>query len=312
MIVTVTLNPAVDIAYKVDHFKIGHGHRVEPGRKTAGGKGLNVSRVLKKLGENPVCTGFLGGNNGKWIMDQLGQEELEHTFIEIKGETRTCLAFLDEELGTQTELMEKGPVVSEEEQEEFEEVLKQLMSEAGMIIASGSLASGIPASYYREIGEWARAVHIPILLDTSGEALEKGIEGKPFLIKPNKDELCNYMNQPDLTLDEMIAAAKKICGQGVQYVLVSLGKEGAILVGNDHFLKAEIPTVQVVNPVGSGDSMLAGMAYALQKKYSLEECLKWACACGTANAMEQGTGTIQPHIVQELIRKTKITQEEKG
>ncbi|MBO0991643.1 1-phosphofructokinase [Bacillus sp. SD088] len=312
MIVTVTLNPAVDIAYKVNHFQIGHGHRVEPGSKTAGGKGLNVSRVLKKLGESPVCTGFLGGNSGEWIVDQLRQEELDHAFIEIKGETRTCLALLDEEAGTQTELMEKGPIVSEEEQEEFEEVLKELMSEAGMIIASGSLASGIPASYYQTICEWAHTANIPVLLDTSGDALTKGIEGKPFLIKPNKEELCKYMNQADLTVNEMVAAAKKICTQGVQYVLVSLGKEGALLVGEDLFLKAEIPTVQVVNAVGSGDSMVAGMAYALQKKYSIEDCLKWACACGTANAMEQGTGTVHPHIVQELMEKIQIIQKEKA
>lgn len=311
MIVTITLNPAIDIAYKVNHFRIGHGHRVERGRKTAGGKGLNVSRVLKRLGESPVCTGFLGGINGKWIMDQLEHEGLDQTFIEIKDETRTCLAFLDEENGNQTELMEKGPFVSAEEQEEFEETLKQLMSEASLIIASGSLVSGIPVSYYREISEWAHAARIPILLDTSGEALEKGIEGKPFLIKPNKAELCKYMNQANLSIDELIAAAKNICAQGVRYVLLSLGKDGAILVGDDQILRAEIPTVPVVNAVGSGDSMVAGMAYGLQKKYSLEDCLKWACACGIANAMEWETGTIQPHAVQELLEKIQIKQEAK-
>ncbi|MCJ7841544.1 1-phosphofructokinase [Lederbergia sp. NSJ-179] len=309
MIVTVTLNPAVDISYKVNHFQIGHGHRVEAGRKTAGGKGLNVSRVLKKLGETPICTGFLGGHNGEWIEDQLKQEKLDHAFIAIAEETRTCLAFLDEEQGTQTELMERGPVISAEKQEEFEAIFKELLGEASFVIASGSLASGIPNTYYRDICEWAHAAHIPVLLDTSGEALKEGIAGKPFLIKPNQEELSQYMNLPQLSFESQVDAAKAICARGVKYVLLSLGKDGAILVEEGRVLRAELPAVKVVNPVGSGDSMIAGMAYALQRGYPLAECLKWACASGTANAMEPETGMIQPQIVRELVARINVHEE---
>lgn len=306
MIVTVTLNPAIDIAYNVEHFQIDKGHRVEAGKKTPGGKGLNVSRVLSDLGKEPVCTGFLGGDNGQWIIKQLDAMGMSQAFIEIEGETRTCLAFIDRASGTQTELLEKGPIISEYEQEEFEEVLKQLMNEASIMTISGSLAAGIPTTYYQDICEWANSAHIPVLLDTSGEALEKGIAGKPFLIKPNKEELCKYLKQDDATDAEMIAAAQEICEQGVQYVLLSLGGDGALLISQDQILQAEIPPIEAISAVGSGDSMVAGMAYALEEKFSIADCLKWACACGTANALETATGRVDRQNVEELFATIQV------
>ncbi|MBS4206042.1 1-phosphofructokinase [Lederbergia citrea] len=307
MIVTVTLNPAIDVSYRVPRFQIDKGHRVENGSKTAGGKGLNVSRVLKQLGSEPLCTGFLGGGSGAWIEKKLIDEELKHSFVQIDEETRTCLAMIDEHGGTQTELMEKGPVVNEQEIEKFQVSFKHLLEEATMVVASGSLPAGLPPDFYREIGEWARAANIPFLLDTSGKSLELGVEGKPFLIKPNKEELCQYTGKSDLTFQEMIDAAKGICAKGVEYVLISLGAEGALLVGHAITLRAEIPVVSVINPVGSGDSMVAGMAFALHNHYDSVECLRWACACGISNALQATTGTIDPQVVRKLLSQIKIS-----
>ncbi|MEK3888620.1 1-phosphofructokinase [Bacillus sp. FSL K6-3431] len=306
MIVTVTLNPAIDVSYRVSDFKIDQGHRVENGNKTAGGKGLNVSRVLKSLSSEPLCTGFLGGESGAWVQAQLNQQGLQHSFVSIKEETRTCLAVIDEEKGTQTELMEKGPVVTEEEIEKFRSTMTHILREAKIIVASGSLPMGVPSYFYREIGELARAENIPFLLDTSGKSLDFGIEGKPFLIKPNQSELCHYMGESELSFESMMEAAKTICSKGVQYVLISLGAGGAVLVGKEVILEAKIPAITAVNPVGSGDSMVAGMAYALQQQYDLDECLRWACACGMANAMEATTGTVQVKNVKQLLPKIKI------
>ena len=307
MIVTVTLNPAIDVSYHVSNFQIDKGFRVENGSKTAGGKGLNVSRVLKELGSEPLCTGFLGGQSGAWIQSELDQQGLDHSFVLIKEETRTCLAMIDDIHGTQTELMEKGPVVTEQEIEKFQMAFGDLLKEATMVVASGSMAAGMPPDFYRQIGELARAENIPFLLDTSGKSLEFGIEGKPFLIKPNEEELCQYTGKSEMSLDEMIDAAKEICSKGVQFVLISLGAEGAVLVGNDTILRAEIPVIPVVSPVGSGDSTVAGMAYALQNGFELEECLRWACASGMANAMEATTGTVQKKVVRELLSEIKVT-----
>ena len=139
-----------------------------------------------------------------------------------------------------------------------------------MVVASGSMPAGVPSAFYKEIGELAQAANIPFLLDTSGKSLEYGIEGKPYLIKPNKEELCQYTGKSDLTLDEMIATAKEICSKGVKYVLISLGAEGALLVGTDIIFRADIPAITVVSPVGSGDSMVAGMAYALKNGLHLK------------------------------------------
>lgn len=307
MIVTITFNPAIDISYRSQNFQINQGHRVDNGQRTAGGKGINVSRVLKQLGHKPLCTGFLGGHSGSWIKERLSEESLDHEFVEISGDTRTCIAILDEQHRTQTELLEKGPHVTEDEKEMFLKEFSNLLKEATLIIASGSLPRGLPADIYRIIGEMAQSANIPFILDTSGEALKLSIEGKPFLIKPNKEEICQYAGKQDLTLEEMITEAKKICSSGIKYVLISLGAEGAILVGNNTILHAKIPEIPVVNPVGSGDSMVAAMAYALQKQYSLEECLRWACACGMSNAMEDVTGTINLDVVQKLLDQIEIS-----
>ncbi|MBS4197399.1 1-phosphofructokinase [Lederbergia citri] len=307
MIVTVTLNPAIDISYRVNNFKINKGHRVENGNKTAGGKGLNVSRVLKQLGEHPHCLGFLGGSNGKWIKRQLEIEGLEGSFTQIKEETRTCLAFIDEENSTQTELMEKCPTVSEEEKEEFLETYQQQFKKATLIIASGSLPSWLDSSFYKDMSKLAKEQNIPFILDTSGEPLKLGIEGNPFLIKPNQEELTQFAGKELKTMEDMVEVAIRICNQGVQNVLLSLGEGGAILVRKDVILKANIPSIPVVNPVGSGDSMIAGMAYSINNNLVLEECLRMACACGMANAMEEKTGFVQSQMIKQLLKEINIT-----
>ncbi|MBS4198201.1 1-phosphofructokinase [Bacillus sp. FJAT-49732] len=307
MIITVTLNPAIDISYRVNNFNINKGHRVENGLKTAGGKGLNVSRVLKQLGEQSLCLGFLGGQNGKWIKKRLEMDGMEQSFTTITEETRTCLAIIDEDHSTQTELLEKGPNVSEEEKERFLETFNQQLKKAKLIIASGSLPLGLEPSFYKEICKLVKEENIPFFLDTSGESLKLGIEGSPFLIKPNQEELSQFAGKELMKIEEMVEVAVKICNQGVQNVLLSLGENGAMLVRKDTILKADIPTIPVVNPVGSGDSMIAGMAYSINNGFDLKESLRMACACGMANAMEAKTGFVQPEIIKQLLSEINIT-----
>ncbi|MBS4220436.1 1-phosphofructokinase [Bacillus sp. FJAT-49711] len=308
MIITVTLNPAIDVSYRVNNFELGKGHRVENGNKTAGGKGLNVSRVLKQLGAQPLCLGFLGGQNGEWIKNQLKLDDLEQSFTTINKDTRTCLAFIDENQSTQTELMEKGPVITEEEKASFLYTYKQMFKKAKLIVSSGSLPLGMESSFYKEISKLANEYNIPFLLDTSGESLKSGIEGSPFLIKPNQEELSQFAGKNLKAIDEMVEVAKEICDQGVQHVLLSLGENGAVLVRKDIVLKADIPAIAVANPVGSGDSMIAGMAYSIYHNYSLKDSLKMACACGMANAMEKKTGFVQANIIKKLLSEIKITK----
>lgn len=305
--ITITLNPAIDVSYHLEQFVVDKGYRVENGHKTAGGKGLNVSRVLNILGEKPVCTGFLGGSNGEWIRTQLDKQQLQDQFLPIQGETRTCLAILDDSAGTQTELLEKGPTIEEKEATAFLSYFREALEQTKYVIASGSLPAGLPVDFYCQLAQLAKERDVRFVLDTSGEVLRKGIEGQPFLIKPNDEELCAYANQSSLTIDEMIAVAKQLCTNGVGNVLLSLGKDGALLINEHQVIKASIPTVEAINPVGSGDSMLAGMTHALQQGKSLEDALAWACACGTANAMEAQTGFVQLNHVHDLLTKIQIT-----
>ena len=309
MIATVSLNPAIDVSYSVPSFQSGQIHRASSVDKTAGGKGLNVSRVLSQLGMKISCTGFLGGKSGEWIADSLQEMMLENRFIPIKGETRSCLAILSQE--GQTEILEQGPQISRDERKLFLEIYDSILDEADYIVASGSLPNGLESSFYQVLAEKAKQRGRCFLLDSSGTGLAKGVLGKPFLIKPNLEEFCKLIGKSsDIEFNEMIEYAQGICRNGVEYLLLSLGREGALLVNQSRILKAEIPAIKAKNPVGSGDSMLAGFTFAHSKKYPLEDMLKWACACGMSNAASKKTGSInlsQVHQFVNLIEVIEIT-----
>jgi tagatose 6-phosphate kinase len=306
MIATVTLNPAIDIRYNLSGFQKGQVNRVSSLDKTIGGKGLNVSRVLSQLGADVICTGFLGGKSGEWIADQLSHGKLIDRFVAIEGETRSCLAILSE--NEQTEILEKGPYLLENEIAAFLEIYESILEKAEYVIVSGSLPRGIEADFYQILAEKANRKRKYLLMDASGIVLEKGITGKPFLIKPNMEEFKQLVGLEHLTIDQMIRHAKSICRNGVQYVLLSLGQEGAILVSNAIILQASIPKVKVINPVGSGDSMLAGFTYAHSKGFLIESALKWACACGISNAVSEKTGSINISQVNRFAEDIKVIE----
>jgi tagatose 6-phosphate kinase len=306
MITTVTLNPSIDVRYSLPSFRTGQIHRAASVDKTAGGKGLNVSRVLSQLGIKVSCTGFLGGKSGEWIAGRLQELMVENRFISIKGETRSCLAILSQE--GQTEILEQGPQISEDERKLFLEIYDSILDEADYIVASGSLPAGLESSFYQVLAEQAKQRGRYFLLDTSGKGLAEGILGKPFLIKPNIDEFSKLMGYSDMEFKEMLEYAQGICRDGVDYILLSMGKDGALLVDQSRILKAEIPDIDAMNPVGSGDSMLAGFTFAHSKGYPLEEVLKWACACGMSNAASEKTGSIDSSQVQQFSNLIKVIE----
>jgi tagatose 6-phosphate kinase len=308
MIATITLNPAIDIRYNLPVFQLDGVNRVTAVDKTAGGKGLNVSRVLSQLGANVTCTGFLGGKSGEWIANQLPNYNLINCFTGIKGETRFCLAI--ESTQGHTEILEQGPEILENEREEFLKNFDTILESNNYIVGSGSLPHGIDSDFYRDLIEKTKQKGKYFLLDTSGESLAHGIKGKPFLIKPNREEFCNLIGLNQLSLEDMIWHAKDICQNGIEYVLLSLGKEGALLISKNITLQAVIPTLTDVHQVGSGDSMLAGFAFAHSKGYSIEDILKWSCACGVSNAASERTGSVELTKVQHyfnLIRVKELT-----
>lgn len=302
MILTITLNPAIDTRYKIDEFQIDGVFRSEPS-KTAGGKGLNVSRVLKMLGEEVTASGFLGGKSGDWVSDEIKKDGIKDCFIKTNTETRTCIAILGN--GNQTEILESGKQISKVYVEEFLEFFKNNLKKFDTICISGSLPKGIQEDIYKEMCTLAQEKKV--LLDTSGSSLLNGIEGNPYLIKPNKEELEGLLGRKLLTFEELLIGAKELKQKGSKNLLVSLGKDGAIFLDEkNEAYKIVIPKVSIKNPVGSGDSSIAGFAYGLNQNKSLEETLKLSMACGISNAMLDETGSINLDKVKELIKEIKV------
>lgn len=307
MIATVTLNPSVDVRYTLLTFEKNGVYRCNHYQRSAGGKGLNVTRVLRMLGNHVWATGFLGGKNGEYITQELEKLGVATQFVQIEGETRNCIAIVTKE-PSQTEILEQGPMVSEENIELFLKTYETLLEGTDWVTASGSLPQGVAKDFYKLLGEITRKQGKKFILDASGESLIHGIDANPFLVKPNKEELEDIFKKRINSVEQIVDHAKELCHRGARNVLVSLGEEGAILVNHSMVLKAGIPKMNVVNPVGSGDSMIAGCLHALAKGESMEESLKFACAAGTANALEEETGKVNPETLKALLEKIRIDE----
>ncbi|CEG28572.1 1-phosphofructokinase [Bacillus sp. B-jedd] len=298
-ILTVTLNPAIDTAYRLDELAIGESTRTANPIKTAGGKGLNVTRVLKLLGEEVTATGFLGGSNGVFIRGELRKLGVTDAFVQIEGETRQCLAFIDREK-RQTEILEEGPFISAKEAEEFRVAAEGFLKDAGIVAISGSLPKGVSSELYQSIIETANRGGAKVLLDTSGDALANCLSARPFLIKPNRHELEQLIGKTCGSEDDIWEAMAQIAENGIPAIVVSDGENGSFVLYEGKRFYVAAAKVETVSAVGSGDSFIAGVAAGLARGYSFEEVLRLASACGAANAMEAKTGYIQAKYVEKI------------
>lgn len=306
MILTVTLNPSIDRRCVVDNFGAGSVCRAREVEYTPGGKGINVSKVVKDLGNNVMATGFLGGKSGEFISENLNDLNIENKFVQISNETRSCIAILSDN-NSQTEVLEPGPNISKDEIEQFYRNYNKLIDNCNIICASGSLPRGVPISMYKDLIDIATNKGKKFILDTSGNALKEGMKASPFLIKPNKDELGNILGTPISTDEQLVKGIKNLSRYNIGIIVVSLGSEGSLIYINDKLYKINIPKVKTINPVGSGDSMIAGFAVAIERGYDLETMIRFASACGTANAMESKTGKVSIENVEKLMEKISIT-----
>lgn len=306
MILTVTMNPSIDVSYPLEKLNIDTVNRITHVSKTAGGKGLNVSRVLSQLGAPITATGVIGGYFGEYLTNQLDKDGIKHHFSKIAGETRSCIAILHE--GQQTEILESGPEVSEEEQKKFIANFEELLAETDYITISGSLPKGIQHDFYSRLIEKADEKHVKVLLDTSGNTLKTSIESahKPFLIKPNETEIADLLGIEINTEAVLIEALEDEEFEGIQWIVVTLGADGALVKYGKDYYRIEIPTIEVENPVGSGDSTIAGLAYALHKGMSPEDVVRTGMVTGMLNAREEKTGHINVDHFDELFEQVKV------
>ena len=305
MITTVTLNPAIDTRYFIEDFKEGRLFRAEKTIKSPGGKGLNVTKVLKQLDANVVATGILGGKNGERIQENLKKMNIKEEFYVSSAETRVCIAVLGKY--SETEILESGEELTDSDLRAFEKKFMELVEKSDVITMSGSLPKGMEAGYYQKLVEMVNRKGKKVILDTSGKSLLEGVKGKPYLIKPNFDELEYVLGESIDGRDKIKKAVEKLKNLGAQNVLVSLGGEGAIYFG-EKVLKITIPKIKIHNTVGSGDSSVAGFAKGLDDGLELDEVLKLSMACGMSNAQSMETGRVIPEDVKGFMENITIEE----
>ena len=302
------MNPSIDISYPLETLKINTVNRTNQVTKTAGGKGLNVTRVIHDLDGDVLATGILGGFHGAYISEELKKVGIKQDFASIKEESRDSIAILHE--GNQTEILESGPTVTEEEQNTFVEKFKELIKKANIVTISGSLSKGLPQDFYSTLVRVAQNEGAKVLVDTSGENLRQVITGqeKPYLIKPNLEEL-EALLEKNFSLnrsEEIQKALSQPLFDGIEWLLISLGKAGAIAKHKDIFYHVTIPSINVVNPVGSGDATIAGFAYGLSQGMKTVDLLKLCMATGMANAQEKMTGHVNPENVKKHLKEINV------
>lgn len=309
MILTITLNAAIDKTYTVDNFIPGNNFRPKEMHALAGGKGLNVTRAALALGHEVTATGFLGGHNGAFIEDGVKAMGALSEFVHVDGESRICIAVLDPVNNTTTEIWEKGPVISAQSCEALLDKLRLLIPKASVVTASGSLPQGVPSGIYADIARLCRSMDRPFILDTSGAALLEGIKGQPYMIKPNIHELEAILQRHIESDDAVMIAAKDLAhNSAIDIVAVSMGDKGSLVWAYDKAYRVIAPKVKVVDAVGSGDSMVAGYAAAMERGYSIEGMIRLGSACATANVLTYGAGTIEPDMVQKFFDELEIYQ----
>lgn len=301
-----TLNPSVDIKYTLDYFSIDEVNRVDQVIKTAGGKGLNVSRVLKQLDAEVGATGFLGGELGEFIRSELKKECIVDLFVPISGKTRNCIAVIHE--GMQTEILESGPVIQDEEIEHFLSNFIKILPQVDLVTISGSLPKGVPTNFYQRIIELCSQHEKLVLLDTNEKLLDASLKGraKPYLIKPNREELAGFLGREINSQEDLMVALEDQAFQDIEWVVVSLGSKGAMIKHQESIYNVQIPKVEAVNPVGSGDSVIAGFASGLSRKLEKTTLMRYGIAMGILNAMEEKTGYINPANIDWCMEQIKI------
>ena len=301
-IMTVTLNPAVDKTYTTQGVIVGHVNRMRTVMKIAGGKGVNVTKILRQYGIEVAATGFLGGYSGRFIEEELEKRGAECRFVHVAGETRSNMNILADD-GYVTEILEPGPVISDREREMFFEQYDTLLSECGLVILSGSVAQGFDEDIYGTLIKRAMSMSVPVYLDSSGESLRCGMRAKPHLIKPNWRELEYIMGHRLADREAIIDAAKLLRREGIPRIIVSMGSKGLLSVTKRGVLYAKSPQIEPINTVGCGDSVVASYAMSYVMGETEEKALVRACAVSAANATTVESANIPLETAEDLMNR---------
>jgi 1-phosphofructokinase family hexose kinase len=309
VIVTVTLNAALDRTLTVPNFQLGHRHRASVGLTLSGGKGINVARTLKALDVPVVATGLVGGRTGTRIVEDLTTEAILNDFVRISGESRTSTMVIDPAGGTSTEIYEWGPHVGREELDMLLEKIAYLARAADLVVLAGSLPRGVDPGFYAEtIRELARK-RVRTVLDAEGEPLRLGVEAEPWLVSPNQREAESLVGQEFHDEEDFLMALDAIAELGARNVLIGHGAGAFALFREERRsrrFEANVPRHEALAPAGAGDAMLAGYLAARVAEQPLDEAVRAAVATGAAATLEVGGGRFDPREVSRLLVNVSV------
>lgn len=311
MILTVTLNAALDRTLTVPSFSSGHRHRATAAVALPGGKGVNIARALKCLGEPVIATGLAGGRTGTTIIEELTAEGILNDFVRIREESRASTAVVDPMSGAQTEINEVGPAVGADEIAVLFDKLRYLSKGADLVVLAGSLPRDVPEDVYATMLSDLNASSIPVALDAFGANLRAGLAGEPMIISPNRreaEEVVGYEFQDDA---DLASGAETLAQMGARIVLIH-DDDGCVArfgpgKGGHTFRARLAPVSDIVATVGSGDAFLAGFVSSWLAHQDQERALRRAVACGAANALRLGAGVLDPDDADAFARRVEIT-----
>ncbi|MGI5376347.1 1-phosphofructokinase family hexose kinase [Streptomyces sp. CA-251387] len=305
MILTVTLNTALDITYRVQGLRPHASHRVSEVTERPGGKGLNVARVLAALGHEVTVTGFAGGATGRVVQEQLTKTPgVVDALVPVTGATRRTIAVVDDHTGDTTQLNEPGPTITPAEWSAFQEAYEDLVPSASAVALCGSLPPGVPVGAYAGLVRAAKAAGVPVLLDTSGEALRRGVAARPDIIKPNADELAELTGS-----HEPLRATQDARRRGARAVVASLGEGGLLASTPEGRWRATPPARLHGNPTGAGDAAVAGLLSGLVARLPWPDRLARAAALSAASVVAPVAGEFDRGAYEELLGRVAVSGE---
>ncbi len=308
MIFTVTLNPAVDRELTVTEIAFDTVLRATDWRVDCGGKGFNVARMLKSLGLSSVALGFAAGKSGEMLNEKLQSLGIETEFVWTGGETRTNVSIVSAENGHYVKVNEPGPTITEADLAQLAQKIRDRVQAGDWWVLAGSLPPGVEPIYYTELITIIQSAGAKVFLDTSDEALRQNCGAKPFLVKPNDEEAHELTGKPVNTAAEIAAVGRAISAMGPASVIISLGEKGAVLVDEDKAWLAASPRIVAANPIGAGDSMVAGIVWGLSQGDSMQDALCKGIACGAATASQKGTSVGTRKQVNELLAQVQLRE----
>ena len=306
MIYTITLNPALDKQLTVAEIRFNDVLIAEGVQLDFGGKGFNVSRMLKELNQPSKAFGLLGGQTGKTIEAGLKAQGIEVISIPVSGETRTNVSVVTTGGSKHIKVNEKGPKISEAELQQVFTYISEKASSGTLWVLAGSIPPGVDVTVYQKMTEKIKELGGDVVLDTSGAALKQGVLAHPKLVKPNLFELSQLTGREITSLQEILDNPELTRNVGAQFVAISAGDKGALLTDGEKISVCLPPEIQEANPVGAGDAMVAGLSFALYHGYDLEQALMLGVACGTASAMQSGTRMPEWDLVEEVRQQVRV------